>query len=321
MNLKNVALGLMLVGSVFAVGCGGDDDTGPAPLPDVERVTCDTQGEAGSRVFPIRRLTIPTAPPEGEIPPVGFNVDGLTSTATDLAGCNKADLSGGVDNGLAAIINGLGPVLSRTGVDINEELQTAVEGDAIDLEVEIGDWNMTATDPCVTITIQGMTAGSAITPITSNAPLNGGFVTLVTFSSNLTITPSFQVGPDGGLGSCTANCTPVDLAITIQDLRARLRLSPDLNDLIVAGSPDNMNSSMVGGYVKYTGTDPSAFQTSLNTLIGAIDPNVSDVVGGIFTQFLDLDTDPALAACTSVGSGTSADTFSAAILAGSVAPN
>lgn len=331
MNLKKVALSLLLGGSMFAVGCG-DDDSGPSSgtLPPEDVPTCTLNGEAGMRDFQINGLRIPVSGGGGSpITPlnnIGFNVDGLvTSTVNDVAGCRKADgVPGGIDNALSEIIGGLSDLLAMASVDINAELQGAVDDNAIDLNVRLGDWNMTATDPCVSITISGMSGGQTLTPITGNAALNANVISAIAFPTALTIVPAFQLNPDGGLGgTCTMNCVTVNLPITIQGLRGRIVFDATQSAIVVAdqatleGPTGNSSSTVIGGYVRYAGTDAAAFSVGLMGLTNQIGIDF-DTVNGIFTQFLDLDSTPGpgLSACTSTGgSNVSADTFSAGILA------
>lgn len=325
MNLKKVALGLLLSGSIFAVGCGGDDDgdspdTGDLGVPDVP--SCDTATDEGAnmeRSFHIDGLLIP-----GESRNVGFDVDGLNTTnAQNVAGCNVADRPGGIDNALATIIENLEPLLQQASVDINEKLQEAVTDGGINLTVQLNSWNGTDTDDCVGIQISGTSGGSAITTLTGSAAMSANVISLIAFSSNLRIVPTFQLPPDGGFMSCTVGCVPADLPIVIKGVRARIQFNAGQTAIVAADELDvaNTNSTVIGGFVRYTASSPSdadSFENSLNGLIDKIDPNLKETVAPIFTGYLDLDSTPGpgLSRCTATGSmTTSADTFSAGIVA------
>lgn len=299
----------------------GDISDGAVGI-EIPTTTCELQGEVGSRPFAIAHLRIPTKPdPEGALPSAGFNVDGFDSTSQDITGCNKADKAGGVDNAFAAVNDGLGPVFAMAGYSFGGSLESAIANDAINLEIVLGDWNMTASDPCVTVTIQGSVGGSAITPLSGRAPLVAGLVAYVTFGANLRLTSRVAVSPDGGTG-CTQGCVNFDLPMVIHQTMARVRLSPDLMHVVSAASPDNTNSTMVGGYVRFTGSDALAFQPNLEALFTGIDPTLTGIVSNIFRQFLDLDTTPSLMACEALevdgGLPTTADSFSTALLVSSV---
>lgn len=325
MNLKKVALSLLVSGSILAVGCGDDDSSSSNPSgtilePDVP--TCTLNGDGGTRTFNVTGLRIPANNA------VGFNVDGIVSSSTDdLAGCKKTDgVPGGIDNALAEIIAGLSDLLEEAQVDINAELQGAVDDDAIDLQVTLGDWNMTATDACVSVRISGMSGGATVTPIMGNAALTNNRVDQVAFGSSIRIVPVFQLSADGGIGgpSCTDNCVPIELPITIKGLRARLVFNDTQTALVMAeeGSESNSNSTLIAGYVRYSGAEQDSFKPGLDALVAQIGTDLGSAVDPIFAQFLDLDSTPGpgLSACTSLGgTQTSADTFSAGIVASATA--
>jgi hypothetical protein len=147
------------------------------------------------------------------------------------------------------------------------------------------------------------------------APLVNGFVDRVTFGSKLRVAPDFAVSPDGGLGTCTMNCVEVVVPFVLQDVRARLRFLPDMSALVVSGSPNNTNSTILGGYIRYSGADADAFSPGLANLFNAIKADLVPTIHAIFATYMDLQSAPVLQWCTSTGGGTvSADTHSAAFL-------
>lgn len=322
MDLKKVALSLLLGCSIFAVGCGGGGDDGGSDtpgdtLPPIDVPSCDLASDTDTmeRVYSVATLAIPASNT------IGFNIDGLNSTSNaDVAGCRRLDgQPGGIDNALAQIIMGLGDVLTEAGVDINEELQNAVDMGAIDLTVTLTKWNGTASDSCVGVTIAGESAGEPIASLTGSAELASGTIAQVAFPTRLTISPTFQLSPDGGLGSCDGeDCIDVPLSISIGNARARLVFAGDMSGFgYPASGQTNANASIVAGVVRYSGTvEDGAFQPGLEALVGSIDEGLVPTVNTIFTTYLDLDVTPSLTACTSAGgSMVSADAFSAAIMA------
>lgn len=325
MRSQNLIASLMLTFGVLASGCRFDDDDGSPGSPSstivpYEASSCALGNEPGTRAYPIRTLRIPTIPsPEAPLPAVGFNIDGLTSTEADLAGCDQADMPGGVDDAFANIVVALDDTLPE--VFAFDDLGIVPIMQFIELEVVISDWNETATDPCVVVTLHGTMSGRAITPLVGRASLVSGGVSLVAFGADLPVTIRIEPENLGGLGGlCTVDCLGFDVDFTIEGLVARLRFSDDMTHLVVAEAPDNTNATMLGGHVRYTGDAPGAFTTVVTRLINAIDPDLWATVQNVFSQRLDLDSTPTLSACTTVGSGTSADAFSIAVLASSVAP-
>lgn len=321
---KSLRFGLVLA-SAFALGCpkpqpepdGGSGDSLDASIPSCD-LTSDT--DVMTRTYALSTLAIPTSNT------VGFDVDGLNTTASgDVGGCRRVDgQPGGVDNALAQIIAGLGDVLSEAGVDINEELQRALESDALDIDVTIDHWNGTATDTCVGVAITGASGGEPIDALQGSARLDAGVV-VVAFDGSLTIAPTFLLSADGGLGTCTEGCTEVELPITIQGARAQLVFgggAVGMDALVVEATPTRTGSTYLGGYVRYTGEDAIAFRPGLAALVETIDSGLVSTVDTIFGTYLDLDSTPSLSACASAGGTmTTADTFSAAILAsGSASP-
>ncbi len=319
-------LEFLILGCLFAAlpACGESAEPVPDAGPDTSIPSC-ASGEAGTRTYPIRRLGIPLrGSPDATAPGFGFNVDGLTSYETDLAGCYTADLPRGLDNAFCAMVDETYAAFSDPAmfaIDIPARLQAAVDAEDIDLELVLGDWNETRDDSCVSVEIRGTTNGVAITPMVAEAPLVDGFVMLATFRGPLTFTPKFAVKQGGGAGACTSDCVFVGLPIVMQDVRARLRFSSDMTTLDTTSAPVGNDASMIGGYVRFEGTDPGALATSFTTLVDAIEPLSTAGLLNVVRDFTDLDSTPVLSACTAVGEGTSADTLSAAFLISSVAPD
>ena len=280
---------------------------------------CTLQGESGSRAFAIAQIATPTvAAPEAPLPTVGFNVDGLTSTSTDLAGCNEADLTDGVDNGDAVILRGLGGIFGTLALDFNSGYQRAIDAGTVDLEIVLGDWNLTTDDACVSVTLQGEVYGAPIAALTGRAPLTGAFVDVVSLGGNVTIVSTQRTNPDAG--ACPSGC--VDVQMPLQGVLARLRFSPDLTNIVTSSSsiPNTTNSSTLGGYVRWVGADELAYAPSYNAFLNAVSPELPAVANQIFGNFLDLDSTPPLTGCTAVGNTTSADSFSVGLLISSTPP-
>ena len=307
-----------------------EDASDAAPVEDASDAAADTgvEGECpgvletGTRTYTIRMLTLPASADDEPLPAVGFNVDGLTSQADSVAGCLRADLAGGIDNGFAVMFDGLSNLLTMAGIDVLARLQAAVTDGDIAVEVVLGEWNGTSDDACVTVAIRDTTGGDDIAPLVTTAPLSGSVISGLVFEGSLTFAPTFSVDAEGG--PCTPasqDCVTMALPIVMQRVLARLQFAPDMMTLDSSASPTATNSSMLGGHVRYVGDDEAAFRVGLIALMEAYAPGLGGALDMIARNFMDLDSTPVLSACTAVGNGTSADTFSAGFLISSVAPD
>lgn len=326
MNLIKRFLFALPLSVLNLVGCGDDAPRTPGGICRVgalcvPQVTCTPTGDAEQRTFPIAQMAIPSRPTSNApLPAVGFNIDGLTSTQTDLAGCNMADLPGGIDNGLAALMPPTNdPLIAPLGAHLS--LQAQVDSGRIALMLTMDDWNGTSDDDCVRFTLSGTSSGQSIPALVGASPLTMGFTQDVWFGSTRTLTLSTRLALNagGGLEVCETDCVEYDLPIVIERVMGRFRFGPEMSSLVFDPSPTTTNSSMLGGYVRYVGVDSGAVAVHLEPIVRTIDPSGWPSFDAQMRDHLDLDSTPSLSACTFVDAGgTSADTLSVALLVSSV---
>lgn len=323
MRTTSVASAFIVVSGLLGsacIDCWPDEPPRPSTFAPVGETTCTLDADVGSRTFAIEALRVPIrSDEEGALPAVGFDLDGLVSTATDVEGCYTADLPGGLDNGFAVLNEAIADVFGQANVDVDAAIASEVADEVLALELVIADWNETSSDPCISVTLRGAEDGRPIDTLTGRAPLVAGVVSVVTFGASLAIRPTFSVRQGAVVPTCDGDCTAVALAITIRELIARLRFSADMRELLVSESPNSANSTMLGGYVRYTEEDETSFGTQLANLAEVLAEGSSyDIRRGLEAR-LDLDSTPTLAPCSPVGNVTSADSVSIALLASGTA--
>lgn len=177
MDIKKLVMIALAAGTMtLAAACGDDNDNGGGK-PDgdvpgecslegppaeavacdlgagIEPTACDEDGDAEQLVVQITEISIPA---RNDL--AGFNLDCVTTTATDEFGCGKADGAGGIDNGLAQVNFYVG-LASR---DLNEIIGEGIEAGHIGFRVVIDGWNGTADDSCVTLGLQVLDGGDYV---------------------------------------------------------------------------------------------------------------------------------------------------------------
>jgi hypothetical protein len=171
-------------------------------------------------------------------------------------------------------------------------------------------WNGTRDDTCVRVTLTVAPAGESPTVRTNDAPLSSGKFNLIPFSESLRFAPVFNLPGDGGSSA-------VAVPMTVSGIRARVVFNDAMTEIVVPATPNNASASMIGGYVLYPGTDTRAFRPALEAAFMSTGSSLVPALLESIPKFLDLDSTPGpgLSACTSSGGGgTSADSFSIALL-------
>jgi hypothetical protein len=290
---------------------GRDEEAQEGPGTLDEWTACDftSNADAMTRTYRFSSLALPASNA------IGFNIDRRASASSNLAGCGRVDyLPEGIDNSFVEFMKTSGAPLAETGIDIPGTLETDIDDGNIVVELEIHHWNGTASDGCVGLDLNVRDHGRVNTELRSSAAIEAGKIRYAFFEGSTTLTTHFLVDEFGLSIDCEEEetCEEVAVPMTLQGVRARFVFrggTDGMARLAVDASPTNENSTVVGGFVRYTGTAASgAFKPGFLALN-------SPIVAASFPLFLDLDSTPSIERCISHGQTLSSDAFSIGFLA------
>lgn len=272
-----------------ATDAGSLVDAGPA---------CDFDG-AITRAFVVRTLRV--APST-----VGADVDGLdnSSTPTSVAGCRKADATGGIENALAGV--------DTTAMKIpSSAMQSGLTSGTIALTFTVSNWNGTANDDCIDLSLSGIGVVGGLTTRTSIA----GSVIDTAFAADTgwDITGSYANQP---------------LTVPLRGFRAHLVLDGTLTELVLPTTPTATTASFIAGYVLYADAMAPATGSDLRPRVIAFVNAIGygayvSTIDSMAMSLRDLHTVGGLRPCMNPGvdpTVVDADSLSAALLISSNPP-
>jgi hypothetical protein len=308
-SLHERVLARVLCASLVIAGCSRNDDEGDGGVIDEPDLPgyCDptTNDDSMTRAFVIDSFLIP------ETDNIGFNVDHIiTTTPRDVAGCHQVDgAPGGIDNAFALIVDAVNDVAPHGQVAPFEIDRRHAFDDSV-LHLTLRHWNGTSDDDCVRVDLSSALEGEPLTVHTRDASLRDGMLEYLWFPKGFRFAPALNLLGDGGVNR-------VVVPMTVMEPTARIVFDAAMTEIVVSSSPNTRNSSILGGYVLYSGTESRAFQPAFEAALASTgSPLVPDLLASI-SQLLDLDSTPwpSLWACTSAdGGATSADSFSVGLL-------
>jgi hypothetical protein len=254
---------------------------------------CDAGG-AITRSFVIRTLRIAPAS-------IGANIDGLdnSSTPNSIAGCRRADGPLGIENQAWEFD------LDTDGIP-SSAAQSGITNGTIALTFAISQWNGTANDDCVDLSLTGIGLLGGLTVRTAIA---AGEV-------------DARLPADSGW-DVTGAAEGLMLTLPVRGLYVHLELDQTLTELVVPASPSVSTASFLAGYVVYANENTSPpgddFRPRLKTMINTISPSGSlwPSIDAIGKTSRDLHVIGGLRPCMMVGSNATvvdSDAISTALL-------
>lgn len=251
MSLRRMTLGLLIAGSLAAVGCGDDDGATPTDGGS----TPTDGGMAESRVYVLNTLDVGQADPAGDpnIVP-GFDLDmHNTTTMSDPMGCGFVDFTSGAPDNVMGVDNQLGPILAGIAgsVDVPGAIRDNINDGTVLIIVEVTGINSFMNDDSITLNLyRGLLPPGVAMPmlgadmllspgqtfdVDTRSFMADGTTPLVRAGGRI-VNGRLQAGPTDFMLNVDVMSMPLSLNIRNSQIRFNITASSGINTGILGGA-------------------------------------------------------------------------------------